>query len=340
MRFKAGLTLLLATTICAVTAPLRAATDIADEPGFSGFVSLGVGFADGASNQVSIDGENDTLDSLDAAPDSASTVIPGISLSLVYTFENLDTELFLGDSIEDFVRFDFATVGGVRHRVEAVGIFEIVAVQTPFASEVWADPYLVDEKRDETDREVDGYRLQWGKILQSGFDLRVTRRKADINDERSGETLLGASLITAAEQALLNRNGDINSARLTYIWDRGRGAQTSLAASYLDYDLDGEAMAFDGYGLQLSDLRAVSPRVRLATNLVLGKYRHNTANPIYGTKNEKELAALTLTLFVSDPFGLKNWIGNATLAYADEDNAIDFYDTTATYVNIGLIRRF
>ena len=47
-----------------------------------------------------------------------------------------------------------------------------------------------------------------------------------------------------------------------------------------------------------------------------------------------------LTLFVNDPFGIKDWTGNATLAYADEDNAVDFYDTTAAYLNIGLIRRF
>jgi hypothetical protein len=340
MRFKTGLTLLLAATIGATTVPLPAATDITDEPGFSGFFTLGVGFAEAASNQVSIEGENDTIDSLESAPDSASTVIPGIGLSLTYTFDNLATELFLGDSIEDFVRFDFATVGGLRQRVEDVGIFEIVAVQTPFATDVWADPYLVDEQRDETEREVGGFRLQWGKILQSGFDLRVTRREADIGDERSGEALLAANAITASERELLDRNGDVNSARLTYIWNRGRGEQISLAASYLDYDLDGEAMAFDGYGLQLSDFRALSPRVRVATNLVLGKYGHNTANPIYGKKNEKELAALTLTLFLSDIFGFKGWLGNATLAYADEDNEIDFYDTTATYANVGLIRRF
>ena len=340
MRIKIGLALLFAQGIFIATAPLQAATDIAEEPGFSGYVSLGVSYADAATNQFSIDSENDTIDSLDDDPDNASAAFPSINLSLTYTFDNLNTEVFYGDSVEDFIRFDFATLVGVRHRVEAVGIFEVVAVQTPFAAEVWEDPYLVDEEREETDRDVNGIRLQWGRIFQSGFDLRITRREADIDDERSGDSLVAGSIITADEQVLLDRNGDINSARLTYVWDHGRGEQTSLSATYLDYDLDGKAMAFDGYSLQLSDLTAISPRMRLASNFILGKYRHDTDNPIYNERNKKDLAALTLTLFVSDPFDFKKWIANATVAYAQEDNEIDFYDTTAAYFNIGLIRRF
>ena len=170
------------------------------------------------ANNVAIDSGNDTVDDLGDSPDSASTTIPAISLSLTYTFDNLDTEVFLGDSVEDFVRLDFATVAGVRHNVEGAGIFEIVAVQTPFATDVWADPYLLGEERDETEREVNGFRLQWGRMLQSGLDLRISRREASIDDESSGATLLAASLITPAEQRLLDRNGDVNSTRLTYNW--------------------------------------------------------------------------------------------------------------------------
>ena len=114
----------------------------------------------------------------------------------------------------------------------------------------------------------------------------------------------------------------------------------SLSLEYLEFDLDGEAMAFDGYGLQLSNLSTLNPRTRLATNFFLGDYRHDTDNPLYGEKNDKALAALTLILFLSDPFGIKDWIGNATLAYAREDNAIDFYDTETAYASVGLIRRF
>ena len=56
--------------------------------------------------------------------------------------------------------------------------------------------------------------------------------------------------------------------------------------------------------------------------------------------NDKDLVALSLALFLNDPFGAKKWVDNLTLAYAEEDNSIDFYDTTVSMVNIGMIRRF
>jgi hypothetical protein len=33
-------------------------------------------------------------------------------------------------------------------------------------------------------------------------------------------------------------------------------------------------------------------------------------------------------------------IGWLAVAYAEEDNAIDFYDTTVSMINLGMIRRF
>jgi hypothetical protein len=335
-----GRGLLLAAAICGLLPTARGATDIAAEPGFSGFFTLGASAASAASNRVSIDSDNDRIDSIDDAPPGASTVMPAIRLSLTYTFGNRSTELFLGDSIEDFVRFDFATLLGVRHKVEGAGIFEIVAVQTPFATDVWADPYAVGVSRDETGRSADGIRLQWGRIFGSGFDVRVSSRNNRIDNENSGDQLRAANLIGSDEQRMLNRNGDINRASLVYNWYRGRGEAFSLSASYYDYDLDGRAMAFDGYSLQFSDVSLLGPRLRLATNVLLGRNRNAGVNPLYGVRNDSKLAALTLTLFVSEPFGASGWVGSATLAYAHDDNSIDFYDTTASYVNFGLIRRF
>ena len=142
------------------------------------------------------------------------------------------------------------------------------------------------------------------------------------------------------EQGLLDRNGDINSTSVIYNWDRGRGQLLSLIATYLEHDLHGEAMSFDGYSLQLSDVTTFTPDLRLATNIVPGRFDHDTENPVYRKTNDKDLAALSLTLFLSYPFGAKNWVGNLTRAYAEEDNSIDFYDTTVSMINLGMIRRF
>ncbi len=340
MIFRKGRGLLLAAALGIAMPHARAATDIAAEPGFSGFFTLGASAASANSNQIAIGSDNSRIESINDRPGSASTTMPSLSLSLTYTFENRSTEIFLGESVEDFVRFDFATLLGVRHKVSGTGIFELVALQTPFATEAWADPYAVGVERDETERSGNGFRLQWGKILDSGFDLRISSRNNRIDDERSGEQALGDGLITLDEQRQLNRNGDIDRLSLIYNWNRGRGQLLSLIASYEDFDLDGKAMAFDGYSLQLSNVSFLGPRLRLASNFVVGRHQHSAVNPLYGKKNDRKLAALSLTLFFSEPFGASGWLGNATLAYAREDTAIDFYDTNAAYLNLGMIRRF
>ena len=221
-----------------------------------------------------------------------------------------------------------------------VGIFDIALLASPVATEIWKDPYAAGVKRDETDRSADGIRIEWGAIMGSGFDFRLSSRVNEIDDEESGAGLLAAKVISASEQGLLDRNGKINSTSLIYNWDQGKGQLLSLLMTYLEHDLDGEAMSFDGYSVQLNNVTAFSPDLRLATNIVLGRFDHDAENPLYGKTNEKDLTALSLTLFLSNPFGAKNWVGNFTLAYAEEDNRIDFYDTSVSMINLGMIRQF
>jgi hypothetical protein len=339
MTTNTGRVLALALLFCALQTPIHAATAVANEPGFSGFFNLGVTAGSGKSNLIAEIGD-DEIDNIEDSPGSKSSTSITPGLSLTYTFDNLNSEVYLGNSLEDFVRFDFSTVLGFRQQVSEVGIFDVALLASPVATEIWKDPYAAGVERDETDRSADGIRIEWGAIMGSGFDFRLSSRDSEIDDEESGAALLAADVITASEQGLLDRNGDINSTSLIYNWDQGQGQLLSLLVTYLEHDLDGEAMSFDGYSVQLNNVTAFSPDLRLATNIVLGRFDHDTENPVYGKTNDKDLTALTLTLFLNDPFGAKNWVGNLTMAYAEEDNSIDFYDTTVSMINLGMIRRF
>ena len=316
-----------------------AATAVSEEPGFSGYFNLGVSSIEAKTNLYPTFADDD-IDNINDSPssNSSNSITPGFSL--VYTFDNLNSEVFLGNSLEDFVRFDFSTVLGFRQQVSNVGIFELSILATPGPTEVWKDPYAVGVDREETDRDATGLRFAWGEIMGSRFDFRISNRESDIDDENSGAALLAANLISKQQQASLDRNGDITNSSLIYNWDRGKGQLLSLDFSYLNHDLDGAAMSFDGYSLQLSSVAAVSPRMRLATNILLGRYEHDAENPVYQKTNDKDLAALTLTLFLSDPLGATGWLGNVTVAYAQEKNEIEFYDTTLSMINIGMLRRF
>lgn len=323
-----------------------AATPVQQEPGVSGFFQLGAGVVSAETNMIATtfggmaEIGDDTIDDPTQSPDTESAAIPLVALSVTYTFENKATELFFGSSLEDFLQFDFAAAIGVRHQVDDVGIFEVSALGTPLATEVWEDPYVAGVKRDETDRTASGVRLQWGAILGSGFDVRVTSREVDIDKERSGDALVADSTITATEQELLDRNGDINIIGVVYNWKIAEGKILALGVNAVEHDLDGDAMSYDGNSVQVTYATALDDRNRLVSNVFVGSYEFDKDNPIVDETDEMTQVGLSVNYFRRDPFGFKDWSGNIGVAYADSDNDIDFYDTTTAMVNFGMLRRF
>jgi hypothetical protein len=324
--------------------PASAVQPIAEKPGVSGYFQLGVGMVNVESNllatTIGVDLGDDTTDDLVAEADSEVSAIPLLGLSVTYTFENKSTEIFFGSSIEDFVRFDFASRAGLRQSAGKVGIFELSAVATPLATEVWEDPYVTGTARDETDRTADGARIEWGSIFGSGFDLQVSSREIDIDDERSGDALVAATTITAGEQGLLDRNGDMDVVKIVYNWQIEEGRILSIGLRSFDNDLDGEAMAHDGSALELTYFARLNATKRMAVNFSVGTFEHDEENPIYDEEDEADIAGLTVTFFASDPFGYKGWVGNAGFAFGEEDHEIDFYDSKAVMVSVGMLRRF
>ena len=327
-----------------IALPASAAQPLAEEPGVSGFFQLGVGVVNVESNllatAVGADLGDDTIDNLTDDADSEVSALPIASLSVTYTFDNKSTEIFFGSSIEDFVRFDFATRFGIRQGAGKAGIFELSAVATPLATEVWEDPYATGVSRDETDRTSDGFRLEWGSILESGFDLQVSSREIEIDDERSGDALVADSTITAGEQALLDRNGDVDVVKVIYNWQIEQGRILSIGIRSFDYDLDGEAMTYDGSGLELTYFGQLNARQNIVINLSYATFEHDEVNPIYDEKDEGSTAGFSATFFSADAFGFKGWIGNIGFAYGESNHDIDFYDSTAALVSVGFLRRF
>ena len=326
-----------------IALPASAAKPISQEPGFSGFINLGAGMVNAETNTlakfIGADVGEDPIDSLDEPADSEVSAIPVVSLSLTYTFGNKSTELFLGSSIENMAQLDFSSALGVRQGIGSAGIIELSALTTPLPTEVWEDPYVSGATREETDRDIDGARLQWGNILGSQFDLAVSSREIDIDKERSGDALVAASTITASEQALLDRNGDIDIVSATYTWGLEDG-KLALSLSAIDYDLDGEAMAYDGFSVAVDHVKTFSNGIRLVSKLGVGYFEYDEENPIYDEEDEMDTAEFSVYAFVPDPFGYKNWVFNYGFAFGQEDHDINFYDNDIALISAGAMRRF
>ena len=104
-------------------------TPIPEESGISGFINIGAGGITAKTNMIAgidfIDVGKKRIDSLTDSPDSESSVLPVINGELAYTFDSTRTQLFIGTLFEDFIRFQGATLAGIRQELQDKSIVEI-----------------------------------------------------------------------------------------------------------------------------------------------------------------------------------------------------------------------
>jgi len=338
--------IVIALALSAMTIPALALDKMPEEAGFSGFVNLGAGGGSVESNFLArisgmdLDLSDDTIYSLDS-PDEKDIFMPTIGLSVGYTFSNLKTRVSLGNDLADFLQFDRATLLALRHDFDSIGNIQLAFLNSSLAAtEVWADPYLTGASRKNTDSDSSGGRITWDKIFGSNFELKLTARKKEIDDEFSGQSLLESGQLSAAQVQLLDREGDITRAELGYMFNLENGKHLIRpSVSYIDRDLDGDAMSQDGVELGLSYAYSTSD-VRWVSNLSYNKLDGDAVNPIFGQVNDADTYGISSQLFFPGLFGLEKWTPNLSVAWGEQDSDIDFNDTSVWVVSAAMFRRF
>ena len=173
---------------------------IPQESGFSGFVSAGPGLWRIEDNMVKeiwfFQVSENEINSIDDSPKSKYLVTPITSYNVGYTFASTRTQIFLGSLLEDLLRFDTATLLGVRQELPDQSVIGVSYVFSPYVFEVYKDPYVEGKNRKGTDRTINGVRLSYDNILGSDLSVQYTYRNIDLDDERSGEDLVSQGLLT------------------------------------------------------------------------------------------------------------------------------------------------
>lgn len=335
---KRVLYLLMAVSV-ATTTQATDLTEIPQQSGFSGSITVGGAYSQVKSNLVagSLFGDlsQDRADTLTASPKRRSIGTPLLIGNLRYTFASSRTQFFLGNGMEDFVRYDVTNHFGVRQEVGRTGIIGISGLFSGSATEVWQDPYVTGQNRQKTDRTSTGARLTWNKIFASNLHLKFSQRKFELDDERSGD-FLG---LTQAQQALLNREGDQRELEATYVFDINQRHTIVPAVTYTEFDLDGQAMSRDQKGVKLTYTYKSNPIIWIA-NVAYSQADYDEVNPIFGIKADAEDVGVSLRGFYRSPFGWKKWSLTGSAGFYESDSDIDFYDGEVTVVSLGMFRRF
>lgn len=318
---------------------------IPKQSGFDGFVFLGAASNSMESNTLATIGgtevSDERIDSVNNSPDSKSygKVTPAFNLS--YTLDGSNTQFFGGTELDDFITQDSSFGIGVRQSVGSLGNLR-ASLLSSSEREVYEDPYVVGVDRSKTDQTSSGMRLGWEHILESDFELTFTSREIEVDDELSGTTSLaeGGLGLTAAQVDDLDRNGDFRKIDFSYIAQLSPDSLFTSTYSYVDYDLDGSAMSMSGPMMQLDYRYTGLQNWALSGSAVVGTMSSDDYNPIYGKKQEQDSFGASLTAAYLEPFGLKDWKALGTLAYGQQNNNIDFYETSISSVNLGMMYNF
>lgn len=332
----------LALAMTSLATPALALEKMPEESGLSGYVNLGVGSGSIESNflarlaGIDLDLGQETINDL-GSPDDESITTAAINLNVNYTFSNLKTQVSLGNDLADFLQFDRSTRLAIRHDFDGIGRFQLGLLSSAFPqTEVWEDPYLVGQSREETERDSTGGRLTWDKIFGSHFEVKVQTREIELDEERSGES----QGLSAAERALLDREGDKVRAEIGYMFVLDGGTNVIRpSVAYIDNDLDGDAMAQDGFEVAVSYLHN-GDNFRWANNLAFTQLDGDEENPLFNEVNDADQIVIASQLFFPGLFGLDKWEPNIAVMYGDYDSDIDFNDATGWMVNVAIGRQF
>ncbi len=335
---------LAAFLLCVSATTAFAIEPIPKESGFSGFVNAGAAYLDVKNNMIAGndlgDVGKDTIDSIFDSPDSESDVIPVLNAEVRYTFASTRTQLFVGNRLEDFLRFDLAALAGVKQELPDESILSVAYVFSALPTEVWSDPYVESFPRQKTDRNSRGVRITYDRILGTKLQLEYTYRKIDLDDERSGQTqLVPGGFLKPSETQLLDREGNRHDIEVLYVFDIGEKHTLIPAFDYLRDDLDGGAMSADRYRFQITH-RYAGERFIFVTNLEYRYSDYDDRNPIYNKTQDGDRYGGTFTAFYRRLFGVDGLSLTGTFLALREDSNIDFYESQVVGGILSLFYRF
>lgn len=130
--------------------------EIPKQSGWSGFLLGGVNAVSYKSNFYAGDDSNSRINDL-GSPDSESGLTPLINADIRYTFADTRTQVFLGNLIQDAIRFDFTQQLGLRQEMGDKGIVATSLVFNAMPVELWSDPFATNVDRSSTDVKSKGF---------------------------------------------------------------------------------------------------------------------------------------------------------------------------------------
>lgn len=284
------------------------------------------------------DVSNASIPYLNQSPRAETIAAIPLAGELSYTFSKSRTQLYFGNRLVDIIRLDGVLAFGIRQEIGNGGILAASWLFTPFELNLWEDPFVENEARKPTAKNLPGIRLRWGRVFQTKLELTISARKYQYDNEKSGEWLLEQGRLNENELSLLSRNGEALEVIATYKFDlQQHYLQPGYRFNFNNHSGGGIAnnrstfligYGFRGTGLLLDAKAFIISRTAEEVHPVFDK---TVSSNGYG------FAVATKIPFKVSESSI--WSLILSTEYAREDFNADFYSTRIAAITAGVLWR-
>jgi D-alanyl-D-alanine carboxypeptidase len=263
--------------------------------------------------------------------------IGAVIAELSYTFECVDTQLFVGTSELATADAQAALEVGVRQLLADGTLLTAAyapAIRGPLG-QVWDDPYATGAPRRRVDVTAQGFRFGTEHTLglPLSFDYQFGRQTVD--QERSG----AATRLPAEAVRLLHRDSDLQRLRLGATLALSDVVTLEPSFEYATADAKGAANSYDGFGGGL-ELTYANHGIELTLGADFASTRFATRHPVFDVTRADGTLQASFGLTITAPFGWQQTSIEWLVRYRRNASNIDFYDSDETIVGFGITYEF
>ena len=276
--------------------------------GFSGRFQAGGGYVT-STDQLKKNADK-RLDGLSTNADRFDRGVPLVLLDLRYTFAS-GRQLYFGTPIESEGR-PGVSLGAVVP-VKDSGKLDMSVFGRPF-EKVWQDPYLLGDRREDTDKTTYGAKFAWSEMLGTPTKVSYALAYADVDDDEIGERF-----------DTLERDGWLHEAQIEYAIPIGQRMSIVPSFELSLGDLDGDANSYKGYEVKLG-LRKFSSGYMFNLFAGIGLDDYDKTHPVFD-KTREDISYSAFAVFTSsDLLGKKPLFSSLIAGYRHRDSNIGFLD--------------
>ncbi|PTO92040.1 hypothetical protein CWO08_20275 [Vibrio sp. 10N.286.48.B8] len=304
------------------TAPAFA--KLADEPGFSGEISINTGVTSSTSN-FNTDADSKIASTNQKASSESSFLVAPLG-SIAYTFgEKLNHQVYTGTARDDVATGTVVLEVGYKYQLESGMVIDASLLPTIMSGETWADPYNTTSARTKTDETGNAFRLKLSNIVGAAFSLDMAYATKDVEEDRVEEAL--------------KRDADTFYLKGQYRQPISRTMMLVPSLIYQSSDADGDAASFEQFGGEVSLFGGMG-RHQYALTAGYNQRSYDASSITFQKKRSDDNINLFAAYEYDQFMDWENWSFVSLAGYGTSDSNITFYDESQYIVSVGLNYKF